>query len=1397
MSRRKQAKPRALKREDVDGFPDESTEELGIDLMTENGEKENNTSLPMEMRNSTEESTLLESSLETTLLPADMENSRESELNGTPTSWRSSDTPDDQSLSPNSCTPLSDADAESISYTIGVTENTPYACQFCDKAFPRLNYLKRHEQVHSDQLPFMCDYCKRLFKHKRSRDRHVKLHTGDRKYRCNQCEAAFSRSDHLKIHMKTHDNAKPYQCTVCNRGYNTAAALTSHMQNHKKDLTNPSSPSSNYGGYRCLQCSASFPSAKELQTHVTIHETAQSNERKHNCNYCSDVFTSQEILVTHLEEKHASEFHTSCPECEETFNNYSEFLVHKEFHATGKRRRENSEFECTLCSGKEFVSSDALKQHIDEVHIKRSNSRDSTPAIHSTTSPQNNIGNSPDNRSFSSPTRNTFSCQYCTMKFESVFSLQTHTIVVHSSKEITENGRSNEPVCTLCNKLFHDDLSLTAHMKVMHDKELNLAKYHAEKEMSRSKNSSPRNPFMLEFPIFNNGSFGGFPNPGPLLCNQCNAALPDFESFRTHLKTHLECGTQKFSCFECDGQFPSEEVFNNHVANHYLAISTEYGCQSCPKMFSKPDQLQRHLMDTHAHQLYQCSLCKDMFQSKVDIQIHFSMKHSDQCRTFKCTSCNVAFQTQNEFSLHVKIAHFAKYPPFRCPICSLCFPSESLFQVHMQYHKKYSCLFCPEFFPVEFLLERHIQEKHSGENILPVTARERENVQNLSIKTNSKSDSDSNFESSPKKQLRCDMCDISFTVESSLIVHKRQVHHIRTSGSQKPGQTTLSLFCAYCNESCKSRTELENHMKSHTVSPSKHKCNICDEICPSAGTLAEHKLEHCKVVTNSTCVVCHTAIQQEDQFHAHTHQHNPQGLPAPCIICRQTLMSDVEVQVHAKHHLRSTEFLYNCCVCGRKGSIQQLIITGTQENHTYMCKNCFHAKGNDFRFAKSDDLRCQKCQVKFESILEYENHKLCHQNTFQCIKCQLSFDSLEEIQVHVATHVLEEGTDHVCHLCKRVFDSPAKLQCHLIEHTYEGCPSYDCYLCKAAFSSASLIQQHMLEHGMEAKPYICSLCHQKFFFKAEWSNHSFCHPNYPKEIANFSCQDCNLRFTSLKSYQSHCKIHESSGNFKCTLCPEAFAAPGDLQQHHFKYHADNEFTDGKKSFPCNDCDQVFPCKSNLQGHQRIHSQGAKFTCPTCNKAFSVSRNLTIHMRTHTGVKPYECPICKMRFARKENRKAHLKSHSGKKPYLCPHCGKGFSRSCHAKEHIRIHATSTTYPCELCSETFPSTLTLKNHLVSAHDKHFDHSCSVCSEVFEDVETLNQHMLKEHDVRTNVSSPLEEESESSLGQSSSSGDTKDMDSSEYSSNIEESDTRDSPLSIVVDNEEHSIPVAQTVT
>lgn len=118
-------------------------------------------------------------------------------------------------------------------------------------------------------------------------------------------------------------------------------------------------------------------------------------------------------------------------------------------------------------------------------------------------------------------------------------------------------------------------------------------------------------------------------SPNTLLCNQCDAALPDFEAFRAHLKGHLEEGelirTSPAPCVHCGATFADAAASERHLTAHYLAVSCEYTCHSCARSFPTPDDLQKHLLDLHAHHLYRCSLCKEIFDSKVAIQVSFHL----------------------------------------------------------------------------------------------------------------------------------------------------------------------------------------------------------------------------------------------------------------------------------------------------------------------------------------------------------------------------------------------------------------------------------------------------------------------------------------------------------------------------------------------------------------------------------------------------------------------------------------------------------------------------------------------------------------------------------------------------------------------------------------------------
>ncbi|KFM64878.1 Zinc finger protein 423, partial [Stegodyphus mimosarum] len=134
--------------------------------------------------------------------------------------------------------------------------------------------------------------------------------------------------------------------------------------------------------------------------------------------------------------------------------------------------------------------------------------------------------------------------------------------------------------------------------------------------------------------------------------------------------------------------------------------------------------------------------------------------------------------------------------------------------------------------------------------------------------------------------------------------------------------------------------------------------------------------------------------------------------------------------MHAKFHLKHISYEpplgtpAPCCVCSRMFDPGNLIIRASGKAsdslppHTYMCKDCFHSKGD----GETGSLRCSDCGVKFESYGDLDVHrKVMHhradKKTYQCIKCQMSFESEADIQAHVTCHVLHEGTHHECRLC--------------------------------------------------------------------------------------------------------------------------------------------------------------------------------------------------------------------------------------------------------------------------------------------------------------------------------------------------------------------------------------------
>ncbi|XP_065207547.1 zinc finger protein 423 homolog isoform X2 [Planococcus citri] len=1284
MSRRKQAKPRLWKREEEEE-EDENLEQISINTTCESGslnckeeasDLEDEDRIPFVAVSTTQpktENVGLESGEENDLKEdnctednfehysreylsrnselknddqfeqylQDDENSLDSDTLGTEggSSWVSEDhttSPGSSCPTPNSTTEVADSE---LSFTVGVTEGTPHACRFCDKAFPRNSYLRRHEQTHTDCMPFQCQYCNTLFKHKRSRDRHIKIHTGEKKYKCSKCDAGYTRSDHLKIHLKTHDNRKPFQCTLCNRGYGTAAALTSHMQNHKRSNEISSQPAP-AGSIKCHKCSETFREPEELQNHMNLH---QSPENVHNSNNKSSKNSYPTILI--------------CPYC----------------------RKDN------------FSTMEALQSHVQSAHksifngdLQReiSNLKLRSPAP----TPSQLNSSSPLNVTQSFNSLPSYYCDQCTMKFSSLQALQKHTSAVHGfsantynnlkylmSPEMYNNGKL---YCMFCAMQFLTPAAYAEHYIIFH------GPYHPQlmaltppeqmKPTDLSKKTSPvkrpnidehrasprKKSKVNENSILNSNNHR-YGYPGPLLCNQCSAAFTDFESFRAHIKLHIEetsggllggaspmerkRASAEFTCPHCRSVFSSNEEISQHIVTHFLASSVEYSCENCQKSYDKGDDLQKHLMEVHAHHLYSCSICNEVFDSKMAIQVHFTIRHSNEAKVYRCTGCsssNAAFHSEMEFANHVKTMHTNNSPllaafathhhntqMLRCFICHMTFPTELEMQLHLPTHgKQFQCTLCPQSFHIEYLLDKHMQNDHSTpqingslENCLDSNNKESSPILSPNnrfdnqMKKNEGSESKSNFiccdicekcdfsndnellnhkklfhhkllspvkhessensedrlklsqkhksnSSSSSPTIRCDnkkmesfngdsngsnltCCEIcekrDFANEAELMSHKKLIHNVKLSPHGK-----VSLNCAYCKENCKSRSDLENHMKTHSqnsTSSGKHKCIICDEMCPTAAVLAEHKLTHCKVLSGKTCMQCKGSITTEEQFFSHIQQHSsPQNgtnnnnnssqnslvLPTFCVICRQTLSSEMEARMHARFHLHQSADLVPCSVCFHMSERQDLIAG--------ICKECYQRHG------KSSPFRCPECHMKFDNGPAIEIHlATVHRKSYQCIKCQVSFDNEKEIQHHVASHVMIDGLN-----------------------------GHECRLCRSVFTTAQGLQTHILEHGLAARPYDCSRCKQKFFFTSELEHHSYVHLEemalseghgyfYGQEKNLLKDKSANIPYInhSISLAENLYNNNKEPGNkYHCTECGIDFPHANDLYDHKNRAH---------------------------------------------------------------------------------------------------------------------------------------------------------------------------------------------------------------------------------------------------
>ncbi|XP_039192496.1 zinc finger protein 287-like [Crotalus tigris] len=213
------------------------------------------------------------------------------------------------------------------------------------------------------------------------------------------------------------------------------------------------------------------------------------------------------------------------------------------------------------------------------------------------------------------------------------------------------------------------------------------------------------------------------------------------------------------------------------------------------------------------------------------------------------------------------------------------------------------------------------------------------------------------------------------------------------------------------------------------------------------------------------------------------------------------------------------------------------------------------------------------------------------------------------------------------------------------------------------------------------------------------------------------CMQYGKSFSMKSNLNVHQKMHTQERPYKCMECGKSFTKKRNLNVHE-RIHT------GERPYKCMECGKSFTQKGNLNLHERMHTGERLYKCMECGKSFTQKLLLKYHERIHTGDSPYKCMECGKSFTQKKNLNLHERKHTGDRLYKCTECGKTFTQKANLNDHESIHTGDRPYKCMECGLTFTQKGPLNRHK-RIHTGDRPYQCMECGKTFTQKGNLNRH------------------------------------------------------------------------
>ena len=362
--------------------------------------------------------------------------------------------------------------------------------------------------------------------------------------------------------------------------------------------------------------------------------------------------------------------------------------------------------------------------------------------------------------------------------------------------------------------------------------------------------------------------------------------------------------------------------------------------------------------------------------------------------------------------------------------------------------------------------------------------------------------------------LKCNICDLPFIIEESLLYHLKTVHsqemqhfqcsecpsiflsdaarliHISMHGSRD--DISSKHLCRYCLYYTDSKMDLVNHSRENhefETLPFFH-CEKCDFVSEKFPVTEEHcKVEHGMKYAPFSCKHCDHVVNELGSFRRHVITHR--DVRNICDECGKVLKSKTYLKKHIDFHHKKQDRCV-CDICGFSTShqvwLKRHILNQHQKVKTKVCPHCM--KG--FR-----DKNCLEVHLD-------HNHPDIHEKKFFCQECGAGFMFQYSLTRHLYKHKLQLKRSQIrseggniskpkdlgpvkCPQCDKSFNGQENLSRHItLSHK-----KINCQHCQKSVLNKFQLKKHLFfDHGETEGAFLCSLCPEMVFFsKVTYSKH--------------------------------------------------------------------------------------------------------------------------------------------------------------------------------------------------------------------------------------------------------------------------------------------------------------------